>query len=168
MKPKSIVTIIVVSVVLSMGALACVVLEYLPTEARLEAATQNPDPWKGLTKGWIILTFIDPQNKEMPYNAQFELVGGQALDTRAVPLPFPGERIKLQTHYGIWILEYRMKGEARIMDSPVTFRARAPGDETGVYLPPGTEVQVEQVRVGNLEDSLIMIVWALVPRLPSR
>jgi hypothetical protein len=166
MKPKWIVAIILASVAAGMLLLTCGVRRWgVSLEAQVHAAHQQSDPWQGLSKGWIILTLMEQgEDGQTQLNGGFEVLGGSEIKARVAPLPIPADRIRLVSHYAIRILGFANTGQARLHEFPGAAGKITNADETQVFLPIGTEVIVEQIRISHVERSQIKLVWAFVSR----
>lgn len=145
---------IVLTVILALAAVATIVAS--------QGSVSRADPWRklGHRTGWVLLGLITADKDRWATANSFEVVGKKA-PTDGYILPMPGDRIRLKTQLDLTILGYRKLGEKDRLKSPTTHQILTAADSTGVLLPAGTIVKVEDLQVGfPLTD--FKQVWARV------
>jgi hypothetical protein len=125
--------------------------------------------------GWVILGELSRDRRRWAvavdpnidyFSGIFEILD-RPFDRRSTELPKVGERIRVMVRVSLVILDYRLNGEQRALQSPgSTTRPKGPYDETGLYLEPDSIVRVEAVNQSRpLGPGGVRVVWGRVSPL---
>ena len=150
--------------------ISCVsALVLLSAEPRL-AAQQRAGDEKAVKTGWILLGDLNKSGTRWEsagdpnvdyFSGVFEILD-RHVDRRRTTLPKVGERIRVTVGSAVTIVDYRVRGEQRVRDSPSSAgRPLGPDDNTGLFVEQGAIVRVDDVRVSQAAGQL-RAVWARV------
>lgn len=97
--------------------------------------------------GWITIGILTSSGEWAGGEPGFEIIVKRNTEQRVL-LPSAGDRIRLTLNGAtLWILDFQTSGEAKRLVSPTTRPRFEKTDETGVTLPPGTFLTVEEVQI---------------------
>lgn len=138
-------------------ALACATCVVLSAESRESEQSARLLSDLRSRSGWILLGALDASSNR--WASLLKHMTSRSRD--GVPhMPEEGDVIEVTGPLEVYILEYELRGEERLLGPPVG-KVRAPRDFTGVSLTAGTKVRVKRVERGQRTGSL-QSVWALV------
>lgn len=141
--------------------LSCLVQQkWVPIETTVHAAEQAPDPWKGLDRGWGILTLVNERAEVLITGGRYQILNNN-IGKRRSPLPIPGDVVKMERDVEIEILDYATKRFERALEFPGGGRP-TPSQQTGIAIPAGTPLLIDQVRMHRIHD--VLYVWALIKK----
>jgi hypothetical protein len=134
------------------------------------AAQQRAGEEKAVKTGWILLGDLNKSGTRWGsagdpsvdyFSGVFEILD-RHVDRRSTALPKVGERIRVTVRSAVTIVDYRVRGEQRVRESPSSARRPlGPDDNTGLFVAQGAIVRVDDVRVSNAAGQL-RAVWARV------
>jgi hypothetical protein len=111
--------------------------------------------------GWIWLGDLTPDLQNWATGADpnadfftgtYEIIG-KSSDRRKPVLPDVGDQIRLARRCRVVIPDYARSGEKRALDSPFANGPYLqPSDNTGIYLPPGTILEVRAVQLSPVHQ----------------
>ena len=121
------------------------------------------DPWRPLAhrSAWVLLGVVRAENTVVWASVpNYEFVGAPPSDAWPA-VPKRGDVIKFKSPDSLMILDYRISGE-ELLGVSSTSRARStPDDYTGIKLPEGSVVIVDEVTEGPILNRLAP-VWVRV------
>jgi len=118
-----------------------------PADSREHQSPMNL--WDNLRfkTGWIRIGILTSSGEWAGREPASEIIGKRRPEGR-VPLPAVGDRIQLTLSGAtLWILDFRMSGEQHRLVSPTTRTRSESSDETGLTLPPGAIIKVDNVQI---------------------
>lgn len=125
--------------------------------------TTVEDPWRRLEhrSAWVLLGLVSSENTEVWTTVpNFDLADAPSSDARPT-VPKRGDVIKFKSPEALMILDYRTTGEELFGVSPTSRARSTPDDYTGINLPAGAVVIVDEVRRGPIISRHVP-VWARV------
>lgn len=123
------------------------------------------DTWQSLQfkTGWIMIGMVDAESgKWVSQSPGFEILGKPRKIDDPVDLPLPGDRIRLRFVYGVVIVNFRTAGERDRFVSPGSKRTLDATDATGVRLPIGTLLNVQDRQTDDIPIEGLRQLWLRV------